>query len=81
MALKYDFGVDGTSVTSPRGLDHFWIRDFAYNMLQKLGYRPVLGAIFVSILGLKFCHVRDLTTGKTSLQVRLRQPRGKVTII
>lgn len=55
--------------------------EYAHNMLQKLGYRPVLGVIFVSILGVKVCHVRDLTTGKSSLQVRLRQPRGKVTII
>lgn len=54
---------------------------YSLSLHEKMGYKPFLEITFLKVLFVKVCHVRDLTTGKSSLQVRLRQPRSKVTII
>ncbi|MCK4460662.1 MAG: GNAT family N-acetyltransferase [candidate division Zixibacteria bacterium] len=54
---------------------------YSLSLHEKMGYEPFLEITFLKVLFVKVCHIRDLTTGKSSLQLRLRQPRGKVTII
>lgn len=68
------------------GLGRIWVlvestNERSLSLRGRLGFVPQLRVGFVSLLGLRSCHVHDLHGGGSSSRFVIRQPSGNVTVV
>ncbi|MCP4706402.1 MAG: hypothetical protein GY865_17525 [candidate division Zixibacteria bacterium] len=54
---------------------------YSYSLQEKLGYQPTIKLTYVKMLFMKICIVKDISTGKFSIRIIVREPKGNIIII
>lgn len=55
--------------------------EYSRGLHEKLGYRALFWVTYVRLLGVRWCYAKNLSGGKSSLQIRLREPTGDIVTI
>lgn len=75
--VKYELAKDAKKLY---GLVEF-TNEYSYSLRERLGYRPILKVNYLKILFVRFCSVRNVSTGKLSLTCFVREPKDDLIVI